>query len=141
MVEIGSIIYIEYLIFKDDDGLNIDHTRRRPCIIIGEDDEKYYLLKLSSYQNKNNANRYLKLPSYAATKECYIDLQAIYTTKIAGYKELNYLDEKDLINALEQFYKYQTTIKEDENFLRIKMNILNTIKKLLNETKIEYKKK
>jgi len=132
MVDIGSVIALKYFIFKKGEN-KIDHARKRPCVIIATDDEYYYLLAMSSYSYDKEKQRYLKVPIDVSLKKCYIDLESIYKTKIAGYFEYSFYEEEDLLNLLLKFYHYQEK-RSNDDFNKIKENIKLNIKKLSTNT-------
>ena len=145
MIEIGSIIPIKHFIFRESASkIKTDHPfKNRPCLVIAEDDELYYLLSISSHNSKEEGWRYYKAPEYASTKDCYIDLKYIYTTKIAGYKELNFVDCEDLFDILLQFLECQNNFYQDKLFDNVQDEVLkkiNTMKKNVKPKKKMLKK-
>ena len=69
MYQIGSIILIENQIFKNEEThYEIDHCKRRPAVIIAEDDNYFYYLTMTSKEHskqhslyKNNKVQYVRI--------------------------------------------------------------------------------
>lgn len=117
----GSIIPVEYFIFKDflKTSVHLDSHKRRPCVIIGEDDENYYLLAISSQRKNTFKKRHFEVIGPDGRIN-YIDLAHIYSRKITGSYVLSYLENKDFNNLLDSFIYYQENVESDSLYKDVK---------------------
>ena len=103
----SSIISIEHFIFKDflSTSNHLDSHKRRPCVIISEDDTNYYLLSISSHAKNNIKKRNFEIMGPRG-KINYIDLAHIYVRKISGFPVHDNLDVDTFNNLIDSFIYY-----------------------------------
>ena len=120
---------IDNQIFKNDDShYQIDHCKKRPSVVIAEDDEFFYYLTMTS---KNKDISYLYNDG---KKDQYIRFEYLYKKEIYGALEVGRLDDINLLNLLIEFYNYHQD-KNENDFKKIEKNILKFIKELTIENK------
>lgn len=141
MYQIGSIISIENQIFelgKDNTKTQIDHTKRRPALVIAEDEECFYYLTLTSkplkgcvgYLTNETIKSNGKINYSKENKTQYVQVRHIYSKKIYGAIELTTISDEDLLYILINLYEFHKT-RDYNNFDKIEKNILETIKNLV----------
>jgi len=124
MYSVGSIILIDHQIFKNDNShYQIDHCKKRPAVVIAEDDENFYYLTMTS-KKKDISYSYND-----GKKDQYVRFEYIYNKEIYGAVEVNRLDDNNLLNLLIEFYNYHQD-KNEFDFKRIEKNVLKSIKEL-----------
>lgn len=137
MYQIGSIISVENQIFELDNcnkKTKIDHSNKRPALIIAEDQENFYYLTLTSkpvkgcvgYLTNETINKG-KVKCAKENKIQYVQIRHIYTKKIYGAIELTTISDNDLLDILLKLYEFHETSNYN-NFKKIQKNILGTIK-------------
>ena len=142
MYGVGSIINAKNIIFKTNGKQNrkrLDHAYKggRPCLVICETTDKIYFLPISGYREKEFANK-IRLSANISNKPSGVNIGDIICKDVAYYKELNFLDERELYDILIKFVNYQENIKKDEFYDSIAENIKAKIEELrliLNEKK------
>lgn len=110
----SSIISVKYFIFKDylSTSNHLDSHKRRPCVIISEDDSNYYMLSISSHpKNGNNKRNFEVIGPDGRTN--YIDLAHIYTRRISGSPVHDNLDINTFNNLIDSFIDYQENIEKE----------------------------
>lgn len=147
MYQIGSIIIVENQIFdlgKNNRKTQIDHSNKRPALIISEDEDCFYYITLTSKQGNGCVGYYTNetiMPN--GTVQChkekkmqFVQVRHIYSKKIYGALELTRISDNDLLNILVLLYQFHESRKYT-NFDKVEKNILQTIKSLsvkLNKT-------
>lgn len=108
----SSIISIEHFIFKDflSTSNHLDSHKRKPCVIISEDDTNYYLLSISSHAKNNIKKRNFEIMGPGG-KTNYIDLAHIYVRKISGFPVHDNLDVDTFNNLIDSFIYYQENVE------------------------------
>lgn len=109
----SSIISIEHFIFKDflSTSNHLDSHKRRPCVIISEDDANYYMLSISS-QPKSVNNKKINFEIIGPDgRTNYIDLAHIYVRKISGSPVHDNLDVDTFNNLIDSFIYYQENVE------------------------------
>ena len=144
MYQIGSIIFVEYQIFdleRDNSRTQIDHSKRRPALIIAEDEDCFYYLTLTSKARRGCFGYYTnEIIKSNSTVQCikekriqYVQIGHIYSKKIYGAIELTRINDDDLYQILINVYEFHKT-KGYNNFNKIEKSILKTIKNLAIKT-------
>lgn len=139
MYGIGSIISIEYQIFNNgykNSKYEIDHCKKRPAVVIAEDEKNFYYLTLTGTKGKSYRQYEIDYQ-----KKSYITLDNIYSKKIYGAVEKNRLSNKELLMLLIKFYKLHNSMKQKKPmFKRIEKIVLNEIKILSLEMQKSHRK-
>ena len=100
-------------------------------LVIYEDDEKFYLLKLStSLTNEKCIRTKYKLVEQINGNQNYICLTDIYTIPLCWKKEMAKIDEKELLEIFKKFLIIQNHPAQDKNFKIIEQGIINKIEEL-----------
>lgn len=129
-MEVGDLIRINYLIFKETK--NIDHFKGRPCVVVSVNDNYAYFLTLSHSKTYSVQNKDFPVMDFQG-KEGYVNLSSIYKKPNTGFYLYNAgFNGSELNSLLKAFYEYQTIIKEDEYFSEIKSDIESSIIELSN---------
>lgn len=128
----SSIISIEHFIFKDflSTSNHLDSHKRRPCVIISEDDTNYYLLSISSHTKNNIMKRNFEIIGPGG-KINYIDLAHIYVRKISGFPVHDNLDVDTFNNLIDSFIYYQENVEMEPlyNIVKETLTKLNSKKR------------
>lgn len=140
MYQIGSIILVENQIFDigyDNVKHQIDHSKKRPAIIIAETEDDFYYLTLTSKQGsgtycyKTNetilTNGTIKMEK--EPKLQYVKLRHIYKKKIYGAIEITRINDQDLLLLLSNLYSYQKN-SNDKLFKEIEEHLLKKMKEI-----------
>ncbi len=156
MYEVGSIILIKNIIFKNVVIKNkvvkkceVDHARKRPAVVIAEDENYTYFLKIGSRNITRSIIKYAQYP-ISNSKENnrvkgYISLEGIYKVPICYRDELECILDEDLLELLKSFCDFQENYLMDEEYQNIKNIIYEKIeelskakkKSLINKKKIQ----
>lgn len=140
MYQIGSIIIVKNQIFdmgKDNSKTQIDHSKRRPALVIAEDDDSFYYITLTSKSGKGCVQYYTE-----GEKKQFVQIRHIYSKEIYGAIEVSRVSDSDLFDILIKLCKFHEN-KHYNNFDKIEKDLLKTIKDLaikLNKTYFEHKK-
>ena len=125
-VEIGSIVKIKNICFKD--GI-VDHSYKqgRPCIYIGEVDEKMYFMPLSTAEPEKNYVKFRPNERNNLKKFSQINVRNVIEKDLHFVNPTGYLDEEDLVLIFNSVKKYYTTLRSDidEKVLLLADNYLN----------------
>lgn len=151
MYQVGSIILIENQIFdmaNDNSKTQIDHSKKRPAIIIAETNSDFYYLTLTSkpgngkfyYKTKETiiGNGTVKLEKYF--KKQYIQVEHIYKKKIYGAIEVTRISDLDLFYLLSRVYQFHEN-RDYNNFKDIQKDLLIKIKEISEKLKQDKNKK
>lgn len=126
MIEIGSIVKIKNICFKD--GI-VDHSYKqgRPCVFIGELDEKMYFMPLSTAELEKNYVKFRPNEKNNLMKMSQINVRNVIEKDIHFLNPTGYLDEEDLVMIFYSVKNYYTTIKseKDEKVLKLAEEYLN----------------
>ncbi len=141
MYEIGSIILISNVIFKNKIIRNklvkryeIDHAHKRPAIIIAEDENYTYFLKIISRNIKKGIIKYAQYPVFNPNEKHYIkgyiSLDSIYKRPVCYRDEIESISDEDLLKLLQKFCYFQENYLMDEEYECIKKLIYEKIEEL-----------
>ena len=121
----GSVIIVEHQIFYDlkSNKHIVDHSNRRPAIVISEDDYYFYYLTMTSKPGKSRVSFKLSGKNQNAS------IRNIYKKPIYGAIEVDFLEEKEFLKILKATYDFHKNINQGE-FKTIKNDLLNTINKI-----------
>lgn len=139
MIEVGNIVYFKNIIFEES---KIDHSfnKGRPCVFLGELDNKMYFMPLSNvttakkyhgHHIKPNRENELKKVSHLCIRE-------LLEKPMAWYNFYGYLDDVTLDDIFDNIYKFHNKIDEDKSRLLIKLyeNYISSKKKYIDKDKI-----
>lgn len=140
MYEIGSIVLLDNVIFKTKiegkeikKGNRTDHAKKRPAIVIAEDEENTYFLHITSKRfvgNNEDVNQFYVGEKTDFDIGGYIQFTDIHKRDICFREEKAYLENENLKKMLIDFCNYQENIRMDEEYPKIKQIIYNKIYKL-----------
>ena len=118
--------------YKQDKQL--DHASKRPVLIIAENDEYIYYLKISS--NLGVSLTSVKLfNKHGQSKKCFVCVDQIYKKPICFIKELQILEKKNMLRIYLTLKRYQETIDKDEYYDEIKEMVYKMIEEYNTKTK------
>ena len=141
MNEEGTITTLEHRIFKDKEGTSIDHTKRRPVIIICDDGNDFYYLTISSKKSKYDRNFIYntdtkidcsrsvdpKVAILDTPMRQYINYTKIYSKEVCFVNSYYNLEDREYLNLLIKVYNYHQKRNTPE-FKKIELSLLNQIK-------------
>ena len=140
MYQVGSIIIVRNQIFdmgKDNSRTQIDHSIKRPALVIAEDDDFFYYITLTSKSGKGCVEYGVE-----EHKKQFVQIRHIYSKKIHGAIEVSRVNDSDLFDILLKLFKFHEN-KHYNNFDKIEKLLLKTIKDLaikLDKIDFEHKK-
>lgn len=151
MFQVGSVILVENQIFdigRDNSKTQIDHSKKRPAIIIAETEDCFYYLTLTSksgngtfyYKTNETIMNKGKIKIEENIKRQYVQIRHIYKKKIYGAVEITRISDINLFYLLSRVYNFHQN-KDYNNFKEIEKNLLTKMKELVQKLKKEENKK
>ncbi len=145
-MEVGNIVFLKNICFKE--GV-VDHAfdRGRPCIFIGELDEKMYFVPLASVKNLKYRDRLRGIlkpnKNNNLTKICHTNVKELIEKPIAFYEIKGYLNDEELFNLFNDIKIYYSTIRNEKNRIMVMFadNYMKSFKKYVDYNKKIAKRK
>ena len=124
-MEVGDITVLYNIVFdkKTKSGERVDHAMKqgRPCIFIGEIDEKMYFLPIMKHIEGQYNTIIEPTKENKLSKKSMVNILNIIEKPIAFYSTHSYIDEKIMLDIFNRLLKYY---KEDRNDKQAKVKCL-----------------
>lgn len=151
MYEIGSIVFIEDVIFKTTienkkikNYKMMDHAKKRPAMVLAEDDEYTYFLHITSSGIKCKSKEKIQYYLGKKTKSViggYIRFESIQKRPIILREEIMYIPNETLKEILTDFCYFQENVRMDDEYPKIKQFIYDKINEIEESKKGKTKQK
>lgn len=126
-MKIGSIVNIKNICFRNGE---VDHSfnRRRPCIYLGELEDKMCFMPLSNVSSLKHHVKTIIKPTYenGLKKTSHPNLRELIEKPIAYYEEIGIISDDDVIKLFKGITSYYTEVRvpKDKKLLELANNYL-----------------
>lgn len=142
MIEVGDIIFLKNICFYDG---KVDHafSKGRPCVYLGELDDKMYFILLVSSENKQAFIRKIYPDEENGLKKISgPNIHSLIEKPIAYYVAKGSLSSNDIKRIFKNIKSYYKVVlkKQDGMFLELAYKYFNS-EKYIDKDKIDIKNK
>lgn len=132
-MQIGDIVSFKNICF--DDGIDHCFKNGRPCIYIGEINEKMYFVPLTNVETLKHKITYIIKPTKEnrLKKDCHPNYRQLLEKKASFYETMGYLNDDEMIDFFQNILKYLKEVRSESNRISISL-----AKEYLNKNKIVY---
>ena len=139
---VGKIFWDSNLIFKKTGYSHIkqiDHAKKRPVLVVAENEEYFYYIKISSNMGCSSTNVEL-FNRYGKSKRCFGCIDQIYKKPMCFIKDIQTVGKSNMLETLIMLKIYNEKIDKDEYYDEIKEEIVKLIEEYSNYLEQKTKK-
>ena len=116
----GDICYLENIIFENNGKKHLDQHSLftgRPCVFVGETDEKMYFFPIIDFDDKFKGNIIEKTPENRLKKKSVIDAATIIEKPIAYYEKRGYISTKEMLQLYRNILYYYRKAEDGKKLI------------------------